>query len=67
MAIITPASKPISNMGWSQDTEMPADRPAVLVAYIVLDLSSVVMCSEFIRALSLLAHLLLLAAEDIGV
>lgn len=67
MPTITPVSKPISNIAWSQDTEMPADGPAALVAYIVLELSSVVMCSKFIRALSLLAHLLLLAAEGVGV
>lgn len=63
LAAITPASKPISNTGWSQDTE----RPAVLLAYIILDLSSVVIYSEFTRALPLLTHLLLLTVECVGV
>lgn len=31
MAAATPVSKPVSNTGWSQDTEMPAASPAVLV------------------------------------
>lgn len=63
LAAIAPASKPISNTGWSQDTE----RPAVLLAYIILDLSSVVIYSEFTRALPLLTHLLLLTVECVGV
>lgn len=71
MATVTPARKPISNTGWSQDVEMPADRSAVLVAYTVLELGGVVIAlvqlSELIRALSLLAHLLMLAAGGAGV